>query len=192
MGGEIVLEEFTDLELESLDGEKRYVLFTIVQETGSRENRLNDPLYHLQRALKRQQDEGRVIEREFIYGDRVICRVHTEEADRFYYTDGDVCRVDSVHLLFLSAARMKEHMQKDPQAEHVWVILLDGPLRSSDSARFLLFQKQSGADLWIKNCRVLLMTARKYQDALETYVEEHQGMVRTWKEEEEASWSDIL
>lgn len=186
-----MLEEFMDLEPEFLDGEKKYVLFTIVQETGSRENRLNDPLYHLQHALKRQQDEGRAIEREFIYGDRVICRVHTDEADRFYYTDGDVCGVDSVYLLFLSAARMKEQIRREPRAEHVWVILLDGPLRSSDIARFLLFQKQSGADLWIKDCRVLLMTARKYQDALEAYVEKHQGMVRTWKEEEEASWSDI-
>lgn len=170
-----MLKEFANKQLEQ--EARKNVLFCIIQSPAAAEGSLNNPLYKLQEALIKAEENGDTVQKAFVYGDKLIYTrpFGTAPIQKIFYADSTVRGVDAVHLLVIASAIMEKQVKAEPEAENILVIMLEEPLKAYEIKRFMASQEANRSEYTI-----VLMEKEECGDTFEKYVLNHHGKIGTF------------
>lgn len=182
------------------------VLFCLIQsaeninmnsQVAQVETNMNHVLYDIQHMLQNVNKKGHPVHKAFVYGNRLQLYVKSFEetvADTIFYADSTVFyadrqifspnyavgNADGAHLLVMADAILRGQAENVPNTDNVLVILLERQLEQNEIARFLCVQQDENLPY-----RIILLEKKRYQDGLETYVSNHDGMIRVFEDRED-------
>ena len=170
-----MLNEFSDKRLEQ--PVRKNVLFCMIQSQAAAEGSLNNPLYEMQEALIRAEKNGDMVQKAFVYGDKMICTrpFGTAPVQKIFYADSTVRCVDAVHLLVMASAMIEKQAKEDPEAENILIIMLEEALKAYETKRFMTVWENSKPE-----CTLALMEKREKRDTFERYILAHEGKIGTF------------